>query len=64
MAKELIYKIHKDGRLEVETKGTQGIECQKMIQKVLNYIGAQPDDEHKKPEFWEDGRKVYTTTNQ
>ena len=60
MAKEIEIRIKKNGEMKIETFGTEGVECESLINKVVNYVGGKVADGDKKPEYWDHGRNVYT----
>lgn len=64
MDKELEIRISKDGKVSIETFGMTGpTECSKMVEKVTLGLGGTGEDDKKKPEYWDDGRKVYIRGN-
>ena len=60
MAKEIEFRIKPNGELSIETFGMQGAqECYKIVEKAVVGIGGTLKEDKKKPEYWDDGRKVY-----
>ena len=57
--KELEIKISPKGELSIETFGTEGTECTKIVEQVINYIGGSISDDTKKDEYWKKPQNVY-----
>lgn len=58
--KEIEFRIKPDGTCTIETFGMNGSqECSKIVEKAVVGIGGTMTEDKKKPEYWDDGRKVY-----
>ena len=57
--KELEIKVKPNGEFSIETFGTEGTECSKIVEQVVNYIGGNVSEDTKKDEYWKKPQNVY-----
>ena len=61
MAKEVEYTIKKNGEVTIETFGTVGTSCTKIVDDALVTLGGQVIDEKKKKDYYDKSPKVYNS---
>ena len=64
MAKEIEYTIKPNGEVSIETFGTVGHECTKIVDKVVATIGGVIIDDEKKKEYYDKSPKVFANGGQ